>query len=151
MSGPEVDLASAVQRLIDEADVAQVVLRYADGLDRREFERVTALFVPEGSVRGTTFEGPATEYLAQLYDSVRSFGATQHFMGNQLRRVDGDVAHTETYCVARHFEDTAGTQEGITVGVRYVDELERRDGAWVITHRDVASMWRHVGDAFQPR
>ncbi len=87
---PDADLERAVRRLIDEADVAQVVLRYADAIDRREFERVTPLFAPDGFVRGTSFEGPVAEYLPQLYEGVRGFGATQHFMGNQLRRVDGD-------------------------------------------------------------
>jgi hypothetical protein len=151
MSVPDAELASAVRRLTDDASVAQVVLRYADGLDRREFEQVTACFDPGGSVRATRFEGTFAEYLPHLYDNVRSFGATQHFVGNQLRRLDGDVAHTETYCIAHHFEDAAGTQEGITVGVRYVDELQRRGDAWLITHREVDTMWRRIGDAFRPR
>ena len=102
-------------------------------------------------MRGTSFQGPVAEYLPQLFDGVRSFGATQHFMGNQLRRVDGDTAHTETYCVAHHFEDPAGTRESLIIGVRYVDELERRDGGWLITRREVASMWRRTGDGFLGR
>jgi hypothetical protein len=132
----------AVRRLVDEADVSQVILRYADGLDRREFERVWACFAPDAYVIGSAFSGPLPEYLPQLLEGVRSFGATQHFMGNQLRTVAGDSAHTETYAVAHHFYDPAGEQEAIVMGVRYVDDLVRLDdGRWVITRREATSMW----------
>jgi hypothetical protein len=137
------DTEAALRRLIDEADVSQVILRYADGIDRRQFDRVWACFAPDAYVSGSSFSGPLDEYLPKLLEGVQSFGATQHFMGNQLVTVDGDQAHTETYAVARHFRDAAGEDEVIVMGVRYVDDLNRvEDGRWVISRRDATAMWR---------
>jgi ketosteroid isomerase-like protein len=136
------DAEAALRRLIDEADVAQVILRYADGLDRRNFDQVWACFTPDAEVTGSAFSGPLQDYLPRLLEGVRSFGATQHFMGNQLRSVDGDRAHTETYAVAHHFHDPAGEQEAIVMGVRYVDDLARQaDGRWLIARRQASAMW----------
>jgi hypothetical protein len=66
-------------------------------------------------------------------------------MGNQLRSVDGDSAHTETYAIAHHFVDQAGEEEALILGVRYVDDLVRvADGRWVIAARGVDAMWRRA-------
>jgi SnoaL-like domain len=139
----EFDRDAALRRLLDEADVAQVILRYADGLDRRNFDQVGECFAPDAYVTGSAFSGTLSDYLPRLIDGVQSFGATQHLMGNQLRSVDGDSAHTETYAVAHHFHDAAGEREALVMGVRYVDDLVRvGDGRWVITGRRADPMWR---------
>jgi hypothetical protein len=38
----------------------------------------------------------------------------------------------------------AGTEhpENLVVGVRYLDTVQRRDGRWLITERQVAPDWR---------
>ena len=137
------DAEAALRRLVDEADVSQVILRYADGVDRRHFDQVWDCFAPDAYVSGSSFSGPLAEYLPRLLEGVQSFGATQHFMGNQLRTVDGDRAHTETYAVARHFRDQAGEDEVLVMGVRYVDDLIRLpDGRWVIAGREATATWR---------
>lgn len=139
----DIDLEATLRRLLDEADVAQVILRYADGLDRRNFDEVWRCFAPDAYVTGSAFSGTVSDYLPRLIEGVRSFGATQHLMANQLRRVDDDSAHTETYAIAHHFFDPAGEREALVMGVRYVDDLVRSsDGRWVITSRRADAMWR---------
>lgn len=137
------DPEAALRRLVDEADVAQVILRYADGIDRRDFDQVRACFRPNAVVEGSSFSGPLADYLPKLLEGVRSFGSTQHLMANQLRSVDGDRARTETYAVAHHFQDPGGEQEALVMGVRYEDDLVREpDGRWVIAHRRATAMWQ---------
>jgi hypothetical protein len=139
----ELDSAAALRRLVDELDVSQVILRYADGVDRRNFDQVAECFAPDAYVTGSSFSGALADYLPRLVDGVRAYGATQHFMGNQLRSVDGDSAHTETYAIAHHFVDPAGTQEALIMGVRYTDDLTRSaEGRWIIARRNVDAMWR---------
>jgi hypothetical protein len=70
-----------------------------------------------------------------------------HFMGNQLVEIDGDRAGTETYAIAHHFADAEGRDERIVMGVRYLDDLERRDGRWVIVHRRAISDWIRESEA----
>lgn len=151
MSGnaPDDDTAAMtamLRRVADEADVAKVILRYAQGIDRRDFDQVRACFAPDARVEGTQHSGPVSDYLPKLLAGVETFPATMHFMGNQLREVDGDTARTETYAIAHHFADAAGTVESLVMGVRYLDELARTgDGRWVITHRRAVSDWVRTG------
>jgi SnoaL-like protein len=69
--------------------------------------------------------------------------ATMHFVGPPLIRLDGEVAHADTYCVAHHVSkpDAAGTQTDMVLGLRYVDRFERRDGRWRIAKRVCAFDW----------
>jgi hypothetical protein len=135
----------SLRRLIDESDVSQVILRYADGIDRRDFGQVWRCFSADAHVIGSSFSGPVAEYLPRLLEGVRSFGATQHFMGNQLIQVEADTAHTETYAIAHHFRDSAGEEEALIMGVRYEDDLVRTDdGRWVIARREAFAMWKRA-------
>jgi hypothetical protein len=128
-------------------DVGDVVLRYARGVDRRDWELVRACFADEAMVEGSRFSGPIDEYLAILRPGVEAFPTTMHFMGNQLAEIDGDRASTETYAIAHHFADAEGRDERIVMGVRYLDDLERRDGRWVIVHRRAISDWIRESEA----
>ncbi|CAN5275989.1 hypothetical protein BH09ACT6_BH09ACT6_23630 [soil metagenome] len=134
-------------RLRDEAAVSEVILHYARGLDQRRFEEVWRCFDADGYMIGTVGEGPVREYLPRLLDRVKTYGSTMHFLGNQLRTVDGDRATTETYGIAHHFIDARGTVEALVVGVRYDDELERRpDGGWLIVKRRTETLWQRQGE-----
>ena len=134
-------IEAIVRRLAAESEVGKVILRYARGLDRRDFAMVWDCFDPDARVEGTSFGGPLRTYLPRLLDGVRAYRRTMHFMGNQLREVDGDRAETETYAIAHHFADAEGRQEALIMGVRYLDELRRTDGQWRITHRRVHADW----------
>jgi hypothetical protein len=48
------------------------------------------------------FRGDVGGFLDWVRDALSYFDSTMHFIGNQLIDVEGDVAHTESYCVAYH-------------------------------------------------
>jgi hypothetical protein len=146
-TGGGADLATTVQRLVDDAAASQIMLDYARGIDRRDWALVRSCFTDDATVAGTSFGGPLDEYLATLLPGVARFGCTQHFIGNQRRLIDGDTGFTETYLIARHFVDEAGEVESLTVGVRYEDQIVRQGPRWAIKRRDVFSMWRRMGEA----
>jgi hypothetical protein len=122
-------------------DVGDVILRYARGVDRRDWDLVRSCFADDALIEGTRFSGPIDEYLETLRPGVESFPTTMHFMGNQLADIDGERASTETYAIAHHFADPDGRVERLVMGVRYLDDLERRDGRWVIVRRRAVSDW----------
>lgn len=62
-------------------------------------------------------------------ENIRS---CQHFIGNHICDLQGDVAFAETYCIS-FSEDMAGTNA--TVYNRYIDRFERREGVWRIADR----------------
>jgi hypothetical protein len=146
VSAGTADLAAAVQRLTDELDLQRVMVNYARGIDRRNWDLVRSCFTADAYVHGTSFEGPLDTYLDILRPGVEHFPSTQHFIGNQLRELDGDKGFTETYLIARHFADAAGEVDSLITGVRYDDQLVRRGEGWAIVRRDVFMVWKRVGE-----
>jgi hypothetical protein len=64
--------------------------------------------------------------------------ATQHDLLNHTCDIDGDTAHSELYYVfvGRNRDDS-----NWIAGGRYLDRLERRDGAWRIALRTTVIEW----------
>lgn len=117
------------------------MLRYARGVDDRDWEQVRNCFAPDAHVAGTGHSGVRDEYLEPLVTGVSRYGVTMHTIGNQVVQVDGDTAYTETDLVARHYADGDGKEESLVMGVRYHDHLRREGATWVITRREVRRLW----------
>ena len=144
---PAVDPAATLAWLVDDRAVARVMVDYARGIDRRDFDLVRSLYLPDAFIKGTSFEGSRDEYLDILFPGVRRYPVTQHFLGNQTRDLEGERAWTETYLIAHHFADPEGKVESLIMGVRYQDQLERQElGRWAIRRRDVFCDWQRVGE-----
>ncbi len=135
-----------VRRLLDESDVRRVMIDYARGVDTKNWDLVRSIFADGAYVAGTRSQGEVGPYLESLIPGVESFGTTMHVIGNHLIEVDGESAFTETYLIARHFGDSAGTHDKLTMGVIYRDQLRRdSDGRWRIHRRDVEQKWSRTG------
>src|SRR6202042_2115375 len=67
--------------------------------------------------------------------------ATQHFLGQHLINVDGDVATSEVYFQAVMRYEVEGIDwDFVSVG-RYLDRWERRDSEFKISQRCVVYDW----------
>jgi hypothetical protein len=137
--------ANKIDWLIARQEIQDVILRYARGIDRLDFDLVRSCYHDDayddhGSMRGTP-----DEFIAGAREFLPKWTATQHFMGNMLIEIDGDKARAETYAVAYHRrEDEQGNGKDDVFGIRYVDRFEKRDDEWKIAHRVVANEWRRV-------
>lgn len=135
----------AVQMLLARQEIADVIYRYARGIDRLDFEQVRACYHPDAYDDHGSMKGNVDEFIAAASSFLTRWTATQHFMGNMLIEIEGDLARAETYAVAYHRrEDAAGNGKDDVLGIRYVDRFERREGVWKIAHRVVATEWRRV-------
>jgi hypothetical protein len=137
-----------VRELWDRAQVQQVPLLYARGVDRRDWELVRSCFSADAFVDGTRSTGHVDAYLADLRPAVERWASTMHVMANQLVALDGDRASMETYAVAFHWAAAPAGGPGpdnLIVGVRYHDELARQGDRWVITRRVVSGDWQVQG------
>ena len=65
-----------------------------------------------------------------------------HFMGDQLVQINGDSAEVETYAVAFGIHYVDGATSVVMTGLRYVDEMVRQDGQWLVRHRVLHHDWR---------
>jgi hypothetical protein len=134
-----------VEQLSDRQEIADVILRYARGIDRFDLDLVRSCYHPDAYDDHGAVKGSVDEFLAGAATFLPRFEATMHFMGNMLIELDGDVARAETYAIAYHrqlLDDGAGRDDA--AGIRYVDRFERRAGEWKIAYRVVLMEWRRV-------
>lgn len=137
-----------VRELWARAQVAELPMRYARGVDRRDWDLVRACFSADAFVDGTRSTGPVDEYLAELRPGVERWAGTMHVMANQLVSIQGDRGSMETYAVAFHWAVAPpGTPsaDNLIMGVRYHDEVACIDEQWVITRRVVSGDWSVAG------
>ena len=136
-----------VQVLCDRDVIHDVVMRYAKGVDSRDMEMVRSCFSPDCDA---TRWGPGPgdrEAMIEYISGVGHFHTTMHMMGNQFVEVDGDRAAVDSYAMLTHHRELGdGRVHKLDVnGSRYVEHLERRDGAWVVVQRGGEPSWAPNG------
>ena len=110
-------------------------------------DELTALFDPAGSVDGARGSSSVPDYLEMTRTSPRVFEQSMHVLGDPLiEHVDGsDTARLDTYAVVYQLGRVAaeGNPGGgdMVLGIRYLDDVRRIDGAWRIHHRQAVMLW----------
>ena len=104
----------AVQVLADRDEIHDVVMRYADGVDRRDMERVRACFAPDLEVDAWGGGFADRDSMIEYISGVAIFHTTMHMFGNQYIEVDGDRAHVDTYAMLTHQEAFRPIEQGST-------------------------------------
>jgi 3-phenylpropionate/cinnamic acid dioxygenase small subunit len=143
-------MEKALQDLLDRAAIQDLLARYAHAVDRRDLDTVAACFTADASYKGSLGEGTIRDALAALRDRMERYESTMHLLGNQLIEIEGNRARSETYAIAHHRTNTGGDLRLLVVGVRYEDELIRRDGSWAICSRIVHMEWERDDAVFLP-
>jgi hypothetical protein len=130
---------TTLERLLELEDIRECLTRFSRGMDRFDRELFLTAFHPDAVIAAGPFVGGPGE----LYDwaaPTHEAGqlATHHNLLNLTCEIDGDTAHTETYYlfVGRNRDDS-----NWIAGGRYIDRLEKRDGAWRIALRTNAIEW----------
>lgn len=129
----------ALQRLIDEAEIRKVHMRYCRGIDRADFDLIRSCYHADAIDDHGEYVGGVDGFIDYCKAGLPNFLSTTHFTGNQLIEVDGDSAWAETYARAYHrvpAQDGAPMKD-LVVNTRYVDRFEKRGGEWRIAHRTV--------------
>lgn len=135
----DADRIARLDALLDRQDIADCIARFARGMDRFDRALFLSAFHPDATIAAGPFVGEA----APLYDwatSLHEAGqeATHHNLLNQTIAVDGDTAHVETYYL---FVGRNRDASNWIAGGRYLDRMERRDGAWKIALRTNVIEW----------
>ncbi|MCU1395689.1 MAG: nuclear transport factor 2 family protein [Ilumatobacteraceae bacterium] len=135
--------ASSIERLLAEHEIRTVCLRYCRGIDRRRMDIVRDCYHPDALDEHGDFLGTVDEFIAHATTSLTKFVSTVHFVGNILVEVDGDRARSECYTVASHRLAARGERPARdhVVGLRYIDDFERRAGHWRIADRVCVFDW----------
>jgi hypothetical protein len=120
-------------------------MRYSRGVDRCDLDLVHSAYWPEATdLHAMPNRAPMNAYamFAKVMPKVQKMDQTMHTLGNILIRVAGSAAFAESYFHAYHrVVDEAGARRDIVTAGRYIDHMEKRDGAWRILHRVVTVDW----------
>src|SRR3954471_3873877 len=122
--------------LSDRDQITAVLVRYATGIDSRDWPLFRTCFTPDvhadyGDIGVWDGVDAITEYMATVHADMP---ATNHMLSNVTIDLDGDRASTVTYVHAvlllsrdpQHAVDAVGT---------YRDEFVRTDDGWRIRER----------------
>jgi len=128
-----------LEHAADRLEIQDCLTRFSRGMDRFDRELYLSAFHGDAQVAAGPFVGGAEEcydWAMPMHESGQIL--TQHSLLNQTVDIAGDVAHCETYYM---FTGRNRDESLWMAGGRYIDRLERRDGAWKIALRTNLIEW----------
>jgi uncharacterized protein (TIGR02246 family) len=119
----------------DRQDIAEVLLRYATGIDRRDWPLFRTVFTDDcelnyGEVGSWKGVDAITEFMQQAHEMASQ---TMHRLTNQVITVDGDKAQSRTYVDALIM--VGDNNSGVNAAGFYDDDLVRVDDGWRVARR----------------
>jgi hypothetical protein len=126
----------------DERAIVALTIAYAWALDTKNYDDLRSVFAPDATatLRGVDCNG-VDAIIARISKPLDRLDATQHLVGNQQVRVDGDMARCRTQLQAQHVKRGTEGGENFLIGGYYDDRLERRPDGWRIVHRTLVETW----------
>jgi ketosteroid isomerase-like protein len=142
-------MEARLRELLDRQEILDCVQRYCIGVDRHDADLIRSAFHPDAIDE----HGPFTGGPDALVEWANGFhaeacSAHTHNITTHQCEIHGDTAHAQSYCLYG-----LRRKDGQTVAfgcARYVDRLERRDGAWRIALRKTFIEWRGELPASMP-
>ena len=120
----------------DKAACAELIQSWGFWRDQGRWEDLLETFHPDGWISVTWFSGPFTGFVEA---SRRSFGSprssSKHLIGTPMLKLSGERAVAETNVSILGRQDLDGVWVDSVAHARFLDRLERRQGAWRIVER----------------
>jgi len=112
---------------------------YARAVDDRDLDTLARLFDPAAVIVGSRGTQSVDEWLESMR-APRSFPVSMHVIGEPLiEGAEGSGRATaDTYAVVYQLGDEGS---GLTLGMRYLDEVVSRDDGWVFVSRRSVMVW----------
>lgn len=123
----------------DERAIAQLLYRYAWMVDQREWDLIDSVFTADATIDYTStggIAGPARPTLEWLHRALAPWPINLHYISNiQVEFVAGGARCRCMFLAPMGRNGADGTQEVITNGGYYVDELVKTVAGWRIRER----------------
>ena len=128
----------------DHDELRALAQRYSRAVDARDLDALAALFDAGAVVEGSRGKQSIAEWLDTMR-APRTFPTSMHVLGDPLITLghggDPDSAQLDTYAVVYQLGDRNAGQADLTLGIRYLDDVIRHEGRWVIRHRVAQTLW----------
>jgi hypothetical protein len=147
--------------LLDKQDITEAILRYATGIDMRDWELYRQAFTDEVEVDFSSWSGgglqrmSADQWVAGVRSTLAGFAGTQHTLTNFVITLRGDEATAVVYMSAQHYLPNDKGDSTLLIGGYYTHELVRTATDWKIRMARLTVTWttgnRHVFDLARQR
>ena len=134
--------ADTLRALADRAEISDILVRYAEGLDRRDLDAVRSCFAPDvqAEYAGVVLD-PGVDALIGHVSIVTTFIGSMHLVSNVVADIDGNEAHSTCRCVAYVIRDTPDGVRLFMRGLTYEDRWSRLESGFRITNRRHVPEW----------
>jgi hypothetical protein len=136
-----------LQFLLDRTAINDVQLRYATGVDTRDWPLFRSCFTDEIETDVSSAVGSppqrikADDWVERVRRTIDGLKATQHMITNQVITLDGDEATCVAYVQARHhLPNETGGSEQVMYGY-YTNRFVRTAEGWKIRARKLTVLW----------
>lgn len=129
----------------DRWAILDCIMRQSRGHDRHDLDLMASVYHPDGIDEHGPVVKPGAEYGEYANDAHCSiFIDHLHNITTHTCEIDGEVAHAESYVIGTmRMKDHRSLA---VIGGRYLDRLEKRDGAWKIVLRRCTIEWSMSAD-----
>lgn len=119
----------------DVQDISDVLVRYATGIDRRDWPLFRTVFTEDCQIDyGDIGTWNGVDAVVDFMVAVHAMaGHTMHRITNQVVTVDGDTATARTYVDALILAQD--NSSGVNAAGFYDDEFVRTDAGWRLARR----------------
>ena len=139
----------ALRTLLDRQAISDTVLRYATGVDRRDWEAYRSCFTDEVEIDFTSWSGGeprtmrADDWTAGVRAGLSGFRATQHISANHVITFaeGGDEATCVSSMQAQHYLPNDEGDNTLTLGGYYTNTLVRVGEGWRIRRCRLTVTW----------
>ncbi len=129
---PESDAQTA-----DKLAIRDVLSRYCRGLDRMDKAMAYSVFSEDAPAHYyDIYEGTGHGFVDWVWEAHAAMERHSHQITNTLIELDGDTASSEAYVTVVLWMREAGDMIETVVRGRYLDRWEKREGRWLIVHRE---------------
>jgi ketosteroid isomerase-like protein len=153
MSGSK-QLESELRKIIDRAEITDVVNRYVRGLGSNDSDMVASCFADDAMLDLSYVKLQGVEAIRAFYSKrsrpgIKIAGSpiqmdrrvSTPYNANIAIDLQGDTAHCESSCLAIH-AGTKGSAEVVLMrGTHNSDDLVRTPGGWKIRRRVHSTQW----------
>ncbi len=132
----DADLERKLRELVDRHEIHQVMLRYARGLDRLDYDLVRSCYWDDAIEDHGSYVGRPDDFIRWADGTTLAHVSTQHGILNHFCDLQGDDAYCETYY---QFTGVRETPPHFVSTGRYIDHFQKRPGPagpeWRIANR----------------
>jgi hypothetical protein len=136
-----------IDEISDRLEIQDLSIRYADAIDRKDFDQLDLVFTPDAVIDYTAFGGIAGNYpkiKAWLAEVLAPLPGFQHLVANPSIRLTGNSASGRIMCLNPMV--MPGTDDQLRVGFHglwYIDDYLRTADGWRIARRSEERCFSH--------